>query len=73
MDLVYIPYRARQGSKVSPDWLTEGNTVSVVSSQNILLFATTTQLTDRYCQHIIGLHSRIEVFISYSRAWTVYI
>ena len=48
MDLVYTAYRGRQGSKVSPDWLTEGNTVSVVSSQNILLFATTTQLTDRY-------------------------
>ena len=48
MDLVYTAYRGRQGSKVSPDWLTEGNTVCAVSSQNILLFATTTQLTDRY-------------------------
>jgi len=47
MDLVYTAYRGRQGSKVSPDWLTEGNTVCAVSSQNILLFATTTQLTDR--------------------------
>jgi len=45
MDLIYTAYRSR--GKSPPDWLQEGNTVCSVSSQNTLVFATTTQLHDK--------------------------
>jgi len=45
MDLIFTSYRPQSSLRKSPDWLQEGHSICTVSSQNTLLFTTSTLLT----------------------------